>query len=112
MPCRDDGYPVGQDPTELNLRSQLRQQKKRLDLATRAACAIEKLLTEAQIRELDKETFAWILEHRERDRKRREQAAEKKLARKQARQAKETAAALRQQAIGKLTPAERKALGL
>jgi hypothetical protein len=107
MPCRDDAY----NPREESFDRQIRQQE-RLDLATRVACTIEKLLTEKQIKSLPGETQQWIANHREMDRRRLERENEEKLAKIRKQKIEETLATLRKQALKKLNPAERKALGL
>jgi hypothetical protein len=112
MPCIDD-EDVPSNQGEINaLTRDLDEQKKRLDFATRVACNLEKLLTEAQFQELDSETQRWIVKHRKEDVKRRQREeteriqAEKRLAKH--RENEQT----RKQALAKLTPKERKVLGL
>jgi hypothetical protein len=112
MPCRDGG-PLSVDEDDLkSARSELRAVKKRLDLATRVACEIEKHLAAADWVHLSSEAQAWIKEHREADAKRKKAEEEQ-----ERRDREEAARRLKLEkdqtaALNKLTHEERRVLGL
>lgn len=92
MPCRDGSYPE----------DTIRDQSRRLDKLTRLLCeASRKLEKSDQAGEMSPELREWLAAHKIEDARREARARE--LA---------EAARLRRKAIEKLTPAERRALGL
>lgn len=91
MPCRDDFYVPQNDSAQFDANQ-----------ATRAACEMAKLLRFLGfVNELSAATLNWIAEHEKED-------AERRAREKEARQVKR----LKQSGLGKLTHAEKKALGL
>jgi hypothetical protein len=95
MPCYDGTGPGGTSYYEDPLT------KRRLDVATRVACTVLRKMNPEQLRSLDPETQRWWASHQAEDKKReaREQAQRERLV-------------LKEKALSKLTPAERKALGI
>jgi hypothetical protein len=88
MPCYDERSNWIENP----------ETKHRLNAATRAACEMSKLVDRSK---LSKETRKWVEAHDEMDRRR--EAAEK---------TKKERETTKKKALEKLTPAEKKALGL
>jgi hypothetical protein len=98
MPCRSDDYPAG--PTQAEL------YKKEADKVTDLLCSFCEMVERAgDLTLMPSKVRDWWEAHKELDRKRRakEDAERKK---------REAANKLRQDALAKLTPAEKKALGL
>ena len=95
MPCRDWGdnpSVVYRDDPET---------RRRLDLATRVACAALRTLSKEAINNLPQEVRVWWEKHQEMDRRR--EVAERNQRQKEA---------AKKRALNKLTPEERKALGV
>jgi hypothetical protein len=87
MPCESDpGYDVT---------------ARALDEVTRVACEMEKLLIHSQRSKLSAETRSWIERHRKWDREREKEAADNKKRKK-----------LKEKALGKLSKAEKEAIGV
>lgn len=118
MPCRDydsDGWGNGSasDPTSS---WQYRDLKNRADMLARIACKAMDELETNQIAEAillrDDEVREWYVAHKEADRLEAERIAKKKEAARLARLAKAEEKRLRENALAKLTPEEKKALGI
>lgn len=99
MPCSDGGWSRSVDDSEI------RSLEKRNDKLARIACAAMTALEANGIEDFilleNDEVREWWAEHKEFDRKRREKEAERK-----------RLAQIRQDALAKLSPEERKVLGI
>lgn len=96
MPCNDGGGPYFADYSE-----EYNAAKSRLDKATQVACELAKLLTHTQKQKLSSKARKWIETHRIMD-DRRIAHEQRKLKEKE----------LREKALRKLTPGERRLLGV
>ena len=95
MPCMDGGPSYAEIAREANadaakLSKACAELKQRLDRATRVACELGRNLPKGKRTLLSDEAIDWLEEHKEADEKRM----------------------LREKALAKLTPEERKALGI
>jgi hypothetical protein len=88
MPCESEGY----GPSEKEIWVQL---------AFPAACEMMRVLTKQQLESLSPKTKLWISEHERYDRERKEEEAERKRREK-----------VHDDALAKLSKAEREALGI
>ncbi len=93
MPCTDGvtNYHYTENP----------ETKRRLDRATRVACEVLSTLTKTEVSKLSSEAQGWWIAHQEQDQIRLARLAEAN-----------AKAAARKKAVLKLTPEERKLLGL
>jgi hypothetical protein len=111
MPCRDDyGPPDNGEVDRLEtLNTGLR---KRLDLATRIACELEKALPKHLFESLSQDALKWITEHREKDRKEAEKIAREERIETKRKEAEALVKVRKNAALNKLTEQERRTLGL
>src|SRR5271167_3721450 len=116
MPCRDD---YGPDTSEVdNLNKINKGLRDKLDLATRVACELEKVLLKTLLEPddgfnvLSAEAKEWITKHREKDRKEAERVAREARIEAKRKEAEAQTKTRKNAALAKLTPQERRELGL
>lgn len=126
MPCRYDESPedirrakLAREEKEKAEKRRVRNLKRELDLATRLLCSVCGSLERASghiklgsdlLR--DPELTEWWEKHKAADELRRKREAEKARKKAEKEKKKRAKSALKKKALAKLTPAERKALGL